>query len=79
MRPSATRSAPAAIALIDVGAAAERSVDHDLGAAGRRIDDFRKHLHRSAAVVELPTAVVRNVDPVDAVIDRDAGVLGRPN
>ena len=62
--------------LDDVGAAAERAVDHDLGAAGDGVDDLGQHLHRAAAVIELAAAVVRHVDPVDAVIDRDRCVFG---
>ena len=31
--------------LHDVGAAAERTVDHDLGAAGNGVDDFRQNMH----------------------------------
>ena len=41
-----------------------------------RIDHLRQHVDRAAAVVELAAAVVRHVDPFDAVLDRDAGVLG---
>ena len=57
--------------LDDVGAAAERAVDHDLGAAFRGLDDLRQRFYRAAAVVELPAAVVGNVDPLAAVIERD--------
>ena len=63
--------------LDDVAAAAERAVDHDLGAAGDRVDDLGQHVHRAAAVIELAAAVVRDVDPVDAVIDRDRARLPR--
>ena len=31
--------------LHDVGATAERTVDHDLGAAGNGVDDFRQDVH----------------------------------
>ena len=58
--------------LDDVGAAAERAVDHDLGAALHGVDDLRQHMHRAAAVIELAAAMVRNVNPVDAVIDASA-------
>ena len=61
--------------LYDVGATAERAIDHDLGAAGNGVDDFRQHMHRTAAVIELPSAMVRHIDPVHAVIERDGGVF----
>ncbi len=61
--------------LDDVGAAIEAAVDDDHGAAGHRFDDFRQHIHRAAAVVELPAAVIGDVDDLDAVIERDLGVL----
>ena len=62
--------------LDDVGAATEAAVDNDLGAAGDRVDDFRQHIGRAAAVIELAAAVVGDVDELDAVIERDLGVLG---
>src|SRR6266516_1282573 len=40
--------------LADIGAAAERAVDHDFRAAGNRLDDLGQHLHRAEAVIELP-------------------------
>src|ERR1700704_2335203 len=61
--------------LDNVGATADRAVDHDLGTAGDGVDDFGQDLHRAAAMVELATAVVRYVDPVHAVIERDGGVF----
>ena len=61
--------------LDDIGAAAEAAVDHDFGAAGDGGDDFRQHMHGAAAVVELAAAVIGDVDPLDAVIDRDLGVF----
>src|SRR5438128_1397960 len=60
-----------------VGAAAERAVDHDLGAAADRLDDLGQHFHRAEPVIELAAAVVRDIDPVDAVLDRSYGVLAR--
>src|SRR5207253_1862453 len=62
--------------LDDVGAAADRAVDDDLGAAGDGIDDLGQHVERAAAVVELAAAVIRDVDPLDPVIERDRSVLG---
>ena len=61
--------------LDDVGAAAEAAVDDDAGASGHRLDDFRQHIHGAAAMIELTAAVVGDVDRVDAVIERDLGVL----
>src|ERR1051325_7606204 len=62
--------------LDDVGAARERAVDDHLGATGRGVHDLGQDVHRAAPVVELAAAVVRDVDPVDAVLDREPGVLG---
>ena len=61
--------------LDDVGAAAEAAVDNDGGAAGDGVDDFRQHLHRAAAVIELPAAVIGDVDELNAVIERNFRVL----
>jgi hypothetical protein len=36
--------------LDDIGATAERAVDHDLGTSGDGIDDFRQHMQGAAAV-----------------------------
>ena len=52
------------------------AVDQDLGAAADGLDDLRQHVHRAAAMIELAAAMVGDVDPFDAVIDRDPGVLG---
>src|SRR5215471_4236725 len=49
--------------LDDVGAAADRSVDDDFGAAGHRGHNLRQHVHGAAAVIELAAAVVGDVDP----------------
>jgi len=61
--------------LDDVGAAADRAIDHDLGAAGDGVDDFRQYMHRAAAMVELASTVVRHVDPIHAVIERDVRIF----
>ena len=53
----------------------KRAVDHDFRAAGNRVDDLGQHMHGAAAVVELAAAMVRHVDPVDAVIERDLRIL----
>src|SRR5262249_56702068 len=45
------------------------------GPPDHRLYDLRQHLHRAAAVVELPAAVIGDVDPADAMIKRDPGVL----
>src|SRR2546423_4471978 len=65
--------------LDDVAAAAERSVDHDLGAPGDGVDDFGQHIHGAATMIELAAAVIRYVNPVDAMLDRELGILGSGN
>src|SRR5262249_54288942 len=62
--------------LDDVGAATHAAVDHDLGAALNGLHDLGQHVHGAAAVVELAAAMVGDVNPVDAVIERDLRVLG---
>src|SRR6185312_4622584 len=42
----------------------------------RGLDDLREHMHAATAVVELAAAMVGDVDPFDAVIERDLGVFG---
>ena len=63
----------------DVGAAHEAAVDDDLRLAADRGDDLRQQVDRAARVVELPSAVVRHVDHVDAVLERERCVLGGLN
>jgi hypothetical protein len=41
----ANQIGPGGDRLHDVGTAAERTVDHDLGAAGNGVDDFRQDMH----------------------------------
>src|SRR5262249_54491025 len=65
--------------LDDVGAAAERAIDQDLRAPGDGVHDLGQYLHGAAAVIELPPAVVGDVNPVHAVIERNPGVLGGRN
>src|SRR5262249_39158804 len=59
-----------------IAAAAEAAIDHDPGAALHGIDDLRQHMHGATAMIELASAMVGDVDPLDPVIDRDLGVLG---
>src|SRR6478672_4640445 len=61
--------------LDDVGAAAERTIDHDLGAAFNSLDDLRKHVHGAATMIQLTPAMVGYIDPVDAVIKPDLRIL----
>src|SRR5713101_6072843 len=63
--------------LHDVGAAPERAVHDDRRAAPDCRDDLGEHVDRAPAVVELPAAVVRDVDALDAVLHGQRGVLGR--
>ena len=74
-RPSPTAVAPSARGLHDVGAAQESAVDQDLGAARHRLDHLRQHVDAPAAVVELASAVVGDVDHVDAHVAREHRVL----
>src|SRR5690606_37129292 len=60
-----------------VRAAHEAAVDDDLGLAANRRDHLGEQVDRAAAVVELPAAVIRHVDHVDAVLEREARVLAR--
>src|SRR5215212_3294732 len=60
----ANQVSPCGNRLYDVGATAERTVDHDLGAAGNGVDDFRQDVHRAASMVELAAAMIRHVNPV---------------
>src|SRR5262249_13117896 len=62
--------------LDDVGAAGDAAIDHDLGATPDRLDHPREHLDRADTLVELSAAVVRDIDAIDAVVDRDHRVLG---
>src|SRR4051812_10670695 len=61
--------------LDDIGAARDRAVDPDLAAPADRLDDLRHDRDRADPLVELPAAVVRHIDDIDAVIDRDPGIL----
>jgi len=36
-----------------------------------------QHMHRAAAVIELASAVIGHVDPLDPVIERDRGIFRR--
>src|SRR5439155_23313871 len=59
----------------DVRATHEAAIDPDFGFSFYRLDDFGQHRGRAQAVVELPSAVVGNVDDLDAVLHGDLGVL----
>ena len=63
--------------LDDVAAAADRSIHQNFSAARNRVHDLRQHIHRAAAVIELPSAVIGDIDPIDPMIERNPGVLGR--
>ena len=62
--------------LDDIGAAVDRAVDDDHGAACHRLHYFRQHVGRAAAVIELTAAVIGDVDDLHPMIERDLGVLG---
>src|SRR5216683_383604 len=70
------RVGPEGDRLDDIGAAGDRTVDHHPGSAADRLDDLRQYLDRADALVELAPAMVRHVDAIDPVLDRDPGILG---
>jgi hypothetical protein len=59
----------------DVGAAADPAIDDDASAAADRLDDLWQDVDRAHTLIELPPAMVRHIDAVDPVFDRDLGVL----
>ena len=61
--------------LHDVSAAADPAVDDDARLAADRLDDFRQDVDRAEHLVELAAAVVRDIDAIDAELDRTARVL----
>ncbi|CAH0264343.1 hypothetical protein SRABI26_03479 [Arthrobacter sp. Bi26] len=62
--------------LDDVGAAADAAVDDDFNPAGRRLDNFGQYVQGRSHVVQLPAAVVADLDGVDADPGCDDGVPG---
>ena len=62
--------------LDDVGAAADAAVDDDFEPALRPVDDVREYVQGRGHVVQLPAAVVADLDGVDADLGRDDGVVG---
>ena len=62
--------------LDDVGAAADAAVDDDFHAAATPLDDVRQHVQRAGHVVQLPAAVVADLDGVEADVGGRDGVLG---
>src|SRR5207248_5956511 len=60
--------------LDDVGPSADAAIDDDAGAAADRLDDLRQYVDRADALIELAPAMVRDIDAVDPVLDRDLGV-----
>ena len=61
--------------LDDVAATAEAAIDHDPRAALHRIGDLGQHMHGAPTVIELASAVIGDIDPLDPVIERDRCVL----
>ena len=59
-----------------VGAAQDATVEQHLGPAADRAHHLGQHVQRAAALVELTTAVVGDVDDVHAMADRQIGVFG---
>src|SRR6478735_1661372 len=62
--------------LDDVGAAADAAVDDDFKPTGRRLDDVGQDIQGRGHVVQLPAAVVADLDGVDADLGRHDGVPG---
>ena len=59
----------------DVETAPDPAVDPDLGPAADGLDDLLERVGRRDGPIELAGAVVRDDDPVDAVLDGETGVL----
>src|SRR5438067_7876294 len=59
-----------------VGPSADAAVYDDARTPADRLDDLRQYVDRADALIELPPAMVRHIDAVDPVLDRDLGVLG---
>jgi len=74
-----TRSAPEAIAFTTSEPRQKPPSTMILGAAFHRVDDFGQRVHGAAAMIELASAMVGDVDPIDAVIERDLCILGGGN
>src|SRR4051794_7036113 len=58
-----------------IGAAHEATVYPDFRAAVHRVHNFGQHGGAAEAVVELPAAVIGDIDDFDAVLDRELGIF----
>src|SRR5260221_568094 len=65
------------ITLGESEAAQEPAMGGDCGVAFDRVDDLRQHLSRAAPVVDRETAMIGDVDDVDAVLDGEPCVVCR--
>src|SRR5271168_4374017 len=61
--------------LNDIAAAIEATVDDHLGAASDGLDYFRQDIGRAAAMIELPAAMIGDVNKIDAVFEAELGVF----
>src|SRR6516225_8017343 len=59
-----------------VGAAADAAIDNDARLPADRLDDLGQDVDRPDTLIELAAAMVRHVDAVDPMLDRDLRVLG---
>ena len=68
---------PSASAFNDIGAAGDATVEHDIGFASRGLDHFGNDIDGASAMIELPPAVIRNVNDFNTMIDGDFCVFRR--
>ena len=73
--PHADRVGPQGDGLHDIRPSAETAIDQHLGAASHRGHHLWQHIHRTAAVIQLPSAMVGHVNPVDAMLAAERRVL----
>src|SRR5579871_6457741 len=62
--------------LDDIGAAADTAIDEHACPPADRLDHFGQHIYRAYSLVELATAMVRHIDAIDPVLERNPGVFG---
>ena len=59
----------------DIGAAIEAAIDEDLRPAAHRVDHLGQNIERAAHMIELPPAVIGDVDALDAMVAGDRRVF----
>ena len=60
-----------------VRAAIDAAIHDDVRPPGDRIDDLRQHFDATARAIELPAAMVGDVDRTRTMLDGEPGILGR--